>query len=464
MTARAGKPFLPNTLTRTEEEVRAPPGGCSLKWYTCGPTVYAQAHIGHARVYIGVDVIIRVLEGYFHLDVDHGMNVTDIDDKIVAQAGLEGVPFQEVAARCERAFGADLARLGVRPPQRLERVTDNIPEIVDMIRRLVEIGDASLGEGAEAGSVYFDVRTACARKPSLVYAKFAQANGADASTARFALWKARSTDEPGWDAPWGRGVPGWHVECSAIASKMFGDSVDVHAGGVDLQFPHHCNECAVTEACSRTDEPWVKRFVHVGRLNVAGKKMSKSEKNYTTIGDFLEIHDATSIRLLFLLHPWQLDMQFNDASMVEVAAMRRRLEALVFLPAPAPVRPPPAGLRLDLARVKARVHACLCDSVDTRGCLKALCDLSTFVGCDPSDPVVAKARAFADSILRLLGVEFRSDTRTDTDAPWAMGAAAFGEVNVIHTSMRSEAKRTPALYRFCDMLRTLAEAARAHCT
>jgi cysteinyl-tRNA synthetase len=308
----------------------------ALTWYTCGPTVYDEAHLGHGRAYVTVDLMQRVLERRFGRAVVHAMGMTDVDDKILqrasaAEAGA-GPPYLRVARAFEARFWADMDALRVRRPAHVLRVSEHVPDVVTFVEALEAAGFAYRADDG----VYFDAARFSGRfkmhpaGPSGVDANARPAT-ADRESKRapqdFVLWKAADARDAAlgtaWPAPFGAGRPGWHIECSAMASGVFGDSVDVHAGGVDLRFPHHCNELAQSEARWGCDA-WVRHFVHVGHLHIEGRKMSKSLKNFITIRDFLGAHDANSFRLLCMRHHYRAPM---DYSVEEMAMHVARLDA-----------------------------------------------------------------------------------------------------------------------------------------
>jgi cysteinyl-tRNA synthetase len=310
--------------------------------FRCGPTVYAPSHMGHARTYLGMDILRRILQDYFRYDVTLIMNITDIDDKIIDRSAEQKIHHLELSSRFEQEYHKDMQDLGVLLPSCLTRVTEYIPEIVDYIQRIVEKGLAYESNG----SVYFHVQ-AFEQTPHMHYCKLAPeqilnaellAEGegkltqefvSDKKSPRdFALWKKSKEGEPSWESPWGPGRPGWHIECSAMASdvldRVFGiKRMDIHSGGVDLKFPHHDNEMAQAEAeCGETQ--WVNYFIHTGHLHIKGLKMSKSLKNFITIQQALEINSARQIRMLFLLHKYNTQMDYGDNTMQHALEAEKR--------------------------------------------------------------------------------------------------------------------------------------------
>src|SRR6187402_2566296 len=283
---------LHNTLTREREPFepanRADPKLVTM--YVCGPTVYNYAHIGNMRPPVVFDVLARLLRRSYTLT--YARNVTDVDDKINDAVKREGVPIGVLTARYLAAYHEDLRLLGVAPPDLEPRVTDNIPSIVGFIERLIASGHAYAAEG----HVLFAVPSFAA------YGKLSRRDpedmlaGARVEVAPykrdpgdFVLWKPSTDDLPGWDSPWGRGRPGWHIECSAMAGAHLGETIDIHAGGIDLQFPHHENEIAQSE-CAHDGKVFARWWLHNGMLNFGGAKMSKSLGNIEKVHDLVRMH------------------------------------------------------------------------------------------------------------------------------------------------------------------------------
>jgi len=267
-----------------------------VTWYMCGPTVYDHSHMGHAKTYICSDILRRLMTDYFGYTVKLCMNITDIDDKIIMRANERKIEFSEISRNMETEFLNDCEALNIRVPNVITRVSEYVPEIVAYIEKIISNGYAYESNG----SVYFNVMK-FHNSDGHSYAKLEPTNfgnlellkeGEGALTADtsekvneqdFALWKKSKEGEPFWDSPWGTGRPGWHIECSAMASSIFDEHpIDIHSGGIDLKFPHHDNELAQSEAYYDCNQ-WIKYFWHTGHLHIKGKKMSKSLKNFTTI-------------------------------------------------------------------------------------------------------------------------------------------------------------------------------------
>lgn len=280
-----------NSLTRRNEDL-APIENNEIRLYTCGPTVYNFAHIGNFRAYTFEDILRRVVK-FNGMKIKQVMNLTDVDDKTIRGANSSGVPLTDYTKTYKDAFFADLKLLNIESAEVYPAATDHIPEMITLVESLIEKGVAYKSED---GSVYFNVR-AFPGYGKLAHIDFDnQRTGARCASDEydkenvgdFALWKAwEESDGPvGWDSPWGRGRPGWHIECSAMAMKYLGETFDLHTGGIDNLFPHHENEIAQAEAS--TGKPFVKTWMHCAHLRVNGEKMSKSLGNFFTLRDLIE--------------------------------------------------------------------------------------------------------------------------------------------------------------------------------
>jgi cysteinyl-tRNA synthetase len=317
---------LYNTLTRQLEEFR-PLDGETVRMYTCGPTVYDYVHIGNLKTFTFQDLLRRWLR-YRGWRVNHVMNITDVDDKIIRNATAQGLSIAEFTRRFEEAFFEDTAKLRLERPERVVRATEHIDDMVRFIGRLGELGYTYRSEG----SVYFRID----RFPG--YGRLArldmtgQRAGArvdvdeyDKSDARdFVLWKARKGDEPAWETPLGVGRPGWHIECSVMSMKYLGDTLDIHTGGVDLTFPHHENEIAQSEAL--TGKPFVRFWLHAEHLMVEGQKMAKSLGNFYTLRDLLDRgHQPETVRYLLASVPYRRQLNFTMDGLQAAATAIERL-------------------------------------------------------------------------------------------------------------------------------------------
>lgn len=575
-------------------------GSKQITWYTCGPTVYDIAHVGHARNYLTFDIIRRVLEDYFGYNCLFVMNVTDVDDKIILRArrnfllkryladtkcaqevraftlqslqtahdkqnkkhadavelveltekeaagceaektrkkkdellvavkneahklhqvtrALEAVQALELtgsaeqniavialeagdyiaealdrelgsqvtdhsiyrahAAKYEADFFQDLDALGCRHPDVLTRVSEYIPEIVEYVERIIANGMAYESNG----SVYFDTRNfrACGHtygklKPWAVGSALLACEGeanfetSEKRTATdFALWKASKPGEPFWQSPWGNGRPGWHIECSAMASAIFGAKMDIHSGGEDLRFPHHDNELAQAEAYYHQEgcHQWVNYFLHAGHLEIEGLKMSKSLKNFISIKEALKTFTARQLRLMFVLQPWNKSMMYGEAARAEMRAREAQLKNFfqnVEVAARGIQQTTTSSrwtadekeLSQKVTSVQQQVHERLCDNVDTAGAMDALSDLikhtnlylqkKESAAAGPPQPLLLrKATAFVTRILTAFGI-----VEPPSDRP------GFGEVAAVGDSKGSTYLDVFAAFR--DEVRSLA--------
>jgi cysteinyl-tRNA synthetase len=301
-----------NTLTRKKEAFEPLEPG-KVRMYVCGPTVYSQAHVGHAMSALVFDIIRRYLE-YSEYEVIHAMNFTDVDDKIINRATREGVdPFQ-LAEGYISDFRRQLEQLNVLPPTLQPRATQEIDQIIEMISGLVDKGFAY---PAENGDVYFrvakkeDYGKLSGRKTEDMQAGSRIEIGDDKENPLdFALWKAVKPGEPYWESPWGQGRPGWHIECSAMNLHHLGEQIDIHGGGNDLVFPHHENEIAQTE--SLTGKTFARFWIHNGMLHLGGEKMSKSLGNMVTIDEFLSENEPDTFRFIVLNSSYRGPLMFTD--------------------------------------------------------------------------------------------------------------------------------------------------------
>ncbi|RKO97673.1 hypothetical protein CXG81DRAFT_28008 [Caulochytrium protostelioides] len=524
---------LRNSLTKSKVPFH-PMEGKEVKWYTCGPTVYDAAHLGHARAYITFDILRRIMTDYFGYNVTYVMNITDVDDKIILAArqkflfsskfaaaqALDAAAvsevlahwqqyvetklsayaapgtatpswspdqierqwdayrsalvrpddkiepkfdlylktatravaamaasskllsdadpskrtrdatrhlleetrdivaasldkasghtlsdpslFREYAASWERAFFSDMEALGVKKPDLLTRVSEYIPEIVAWVEKIMTNGYAY----EVKGSIYFDsqafdsherhhyakLEPGAKNNLGLIQEGEGSLSTGAASDKRapsdFALWKTSKPGEPAWDSPWGPGRPGWHIECSVMASEVLGDTLDIHSGGIDLAFPHHDNEIAQSEAYFDHDQ-WTNYFLHAGHLHIEGQKMSKSLKNFITIREALEQHPASRIRLMFLLHSWDAVLDYKVSTLEECRAVEQQF--LNYINNVRALERQEAGSTINRSRhqyhdaektlyahlvgARARVHAALCDNFNTPQVMAELRDL-----------------------------------------------------------------------------------------
>ncbi|HHB90263.1 MAG TPA: cysteine--tRNA ligase [Anaerolineae bacterium] len=366
-----------NTLTR-KKEVFEPLEPGVVRMYVCGPTVYADAHIGHAMSAVVFDIIRRYLE-YKGYKVIHVMNFTDVDDKIINKARELGVDPFDLANHYIEKFLEQLDALNVKRPTVMPRVSGTIDEIIAMVQELIDKGYAY----EVAGNVFFRVRKdedygklsrrkldEAMRGEREKYAEELKEDPLD-----FALWKAQKfPDEPAWDSPWGKGRPGWHIECSAMVRKHLGPTIDIHGGGNDLIFPHHENEIAQSESCN--DAPLAKYWLHNGMVVLSGEKMSKSLGNLVTIDDFLAKHDADVFRLLVLGSHYRKPLIYDEQVVAQAKKAYQRLLSALRPPVGEKTEGPEAEALLEAARLaRERFEAAMDDDFNTAAALGHIFDL-----------------------------------------------------------------------------------------
>jgi len=318
---------LYNTLTRRKEAF-APLDPANVRMYVCGPTVYDLAHIGNARPVIVFDVLYRVLrDRYGAGHVKYVRNITDVDDKINAAAKANHEPIAALTARTAQAFHEDVAALGCLPPDVEPRATEHIAPMIAMIEALLESGHAYAAEG----HVLFAVpsmpdygRLSRRDRDELIAGARVEVAPYKRDPADFVLWKPSPPDLPGWDSPWGRGRPGWHLECSAMSEVHLGETFDIHGGGLDLIFPHHENEIAQS-VCAHHGKPFVKFWLHNGFVTVDGAKMAKSEGNFVTIRDVLKQAPGEAARLAMLTAHYRDPLDWTADRLDEAKRMLDRI-------------------------------------------------------------------------------------------------------------------------------------------
>ncbi|KAK4179225.1 tRNA synthetases class I (C) catalytic domain-containing protein [Triangularia setosa] len=560
-----------NSLTRSKDDfIPVDLSGKLITWYACGPTVYEDAHLGHAKNYISTDIIRRIMKDYLGFRVKFVMNTTDIDDKIILQArrqyllvrfkqehaaendsvgdlvlaeakaaflqyickNLPSLPsdtspetfshavdksyketpqsqiltvddlllrahigtarlaaealqnpgtvheffaktddmllpyldalhgaeidsnnhriYLELSQKFERRFFEDMNALNVLPPDQLMRVTENVTQIVHFVEKIVANG---FGYATPDGSVYFDIDSF--EKAGHSYSRLEPWNKNDPalladgegslskgtsmkrSQNHFALWKASKPGEPAWESPWGRGRPGWHIECSAMASEAIGKTMDIHSGGVDLRFPHHDNELAQSEAYWSTPDchvQWANYFIHMGQLRIRGLKMSKSLKNYTTIRSVLSEKDwtARSLRICFLLMPWQDGIEVTDELMKVVIGWEGKLNNffLKSLDLSKNYRLDTAGQELgdadqqllnSLEKAETDVDTALCDSFNTSAVMRILSDLVTEANSAEklSDQTVISLARWVTRMVTIFGLDPEGDLNKPDRIGWS---------------------------------------------
>ena len=321
--------FYDTSARQVREFVPLREGSASL--YLCGATVQAPPHIGHIRSGVNFDILRRWLThvGY---DVTFCRNVTDIDDKIIRVAAAEGVPWWKVSERNQRAFTQAYEILGCLPPTVEPRATGHVPEMIDLMRRLISDGHAYASDDG-CGDVYFDVRSyppygelSNQRLDQVMESSDSDPDRDKRDSRDFALWKGAKPGEPSWDTPWGRGRPGWHLECSAMATKYLGPSFDIHGGGLDLIFPHHENELAQSRAAG---DGFAQYWLHNGMLSVGGEKMSKSLGNSMLVPQMVQKVRPVELRYYLGQAHYRSTIDYSDAALQEAAAAYQRIEGFL---------------------------------------------------------------------------------------------------------------------------------------
>ena len=285
-----------------------------INLYVCGMTVYDDCHIGHARTFISFDLFVRFFS-YLGYKVNYVRNITDIEDKIIDKAKLEKVSFSEISDRFIFSMHHDFSKLNLLSPKFEPRASENIPEILEMIE---ELEAKEFAYSIDGGDVYFDINSyedygklSKRKQKELESGSRVEIDENKKNPNDFVLWK-RSEEEPLFDSKWGKGRPGWHIECSAMSKKFLGETFDIHGGGLDLKFPHHENEIAQSECCS--GKTLANHWMHVAPLNVNGKKMSKSLGNFVTIKDVLKEYHPEVLRIFFYLTHYRKPINFNENS------------------------------------------------------------------------------------------------------------------------------------------------------
>ena len=376
---------LHNTLTRWREPLEpVRPGHVGM--YVCGPTVYDLAHIGNARPIVVFDVLYRVLKRLYP-SVTYVRNITDIDDKINEASRKSGEPIESITARTTKAFHEDIAALGALPPDVEPRATSYVPQMIALIEALIEAGNAYEAEG----HVLFHVPSAPRygalsgrNRDEMIAGARVEVAPYKRDPADFVLWKPSDETLPGWESAWGRGRPGWHIECSAMSRAYLGETLDIHGGGMDLIFPHHENEIAQSE-CACPGAPFARHWVHNGVLTVEGEKMSKSLGNFVTIRDALAETPGEVIRLALLSTHYRHPLDWTADGLAQARANLDRLYTALRN----------AGVEDGAAddSVDPEVEAALCDDLNTP---KALAVLHRLAGdLNRAGDEAAKARAGA---------------------------------------------------------------------
>lgn len=373
---------LYNTLSKSMETLK--PAGEAVTMYVCGITPYDTTHLGHAFTYTAADILIRFLESQGQA-VKYAQNVTDIDDDILRKAKEVNEDWQALGNRWTAHFIQDLQTLNVRPPEHFPRATDVIEDIIAIVQQLLKAGVAYQSNG----SVYFAVNDwsdygQLSKIPHQEMLPIANERGNNPDDPRkrdpldFVLWQAHAPGEPAWDSPWGQGRPGWHIECSTMATKLLGNTIDVHSGGSDLIFPHHESEIAQVEPVTG-QKPFVRFWMHTAMVRHQGEKMSKSLGNLVMVRDLLKSWSPDTLRLYMAMHHYRLAWSHNEAELAQAAQIAGTLNQAVT--AAAGQSAPP----LDPGPAQAAFTGALNHDLDTPGAISTMNRLAK--------EIVAAARA-----------------------------------------------------------------------
>ena len=406
-----------NTLTRKKEEFQTLKPGI-VKMYVCGVTVYSDAHVGHAMSALVFDIIRRYLE-YRGYKVRHVMNYTDVDDKIISRANQLGQDPIKLAQRYIAEYDQNLRDLNILPASSNPRATETMDEIQDMVGGLIEKGYAY---AAENGDVYFRVNK------DEDYGKLSgrvlddmqagariEIGEAKEHPMDFALWKAAKPGEPAWESPWGKGRPGWHIECSAMNLAELGEQIDIHGGGNDLIFPHHENEIAQSE--SYTGKEFARYWIHNGMLQLGGEKMSKSLGNLVSINDFLAKRDGDVMRMIVLTGSYRAPLNFNEGAQDAAERALERLKSGLrpALPNAKGLSPEAAAALADQAEpIKHAFIETMDDDFNTAGALAPVYELVKFINtardAGATDDQLAPLQAMLRELTGVFGLRLAEKT------------------------------------------------------
>ena len=445
---------LYNTLSRAKDAF-APIDPNDVRLYVCGPTVYDFAHIGNARPVVVFDVLYRVLRHrYGKGHVTYVRNITDVDDKIIAAAGETGEPIEAITTRYADVFRNDMASLGALPPDVEPKATDHISEMIAMIETLIASGHAYEADGHALFAVStMETYGALSRhsRDELIAGARVEVAPYKRDPADFVLWKPSDDTQPGWDSPWGRGRPGWHLECSAMSKKHLGETFDIHGGGQDLIFPHHENEIAQS-TCAHGGKTFVRHWMHNGYVTVDGEKMAKSAGNFLTVHDLLDKAPGEAIRLGLLTAHYRQPLDFSlDGIEQARGALDRLYGALDDSRDAARDAGAPGGKRA-VAALAEPVIAALEDDLNTPRALAEMHELATALNKATASGERAALRAalvFSGDLMGLLDQEpqawLKGEASSEIDGLVAARAAAraardFAEADRLRNELEQKHK------------------------
>ncbi|MEK7247114.1 MAG: cysteine--tRNA ligase [Chloroflexota bacterium] len=406
---------LYNTMSRRVEEIAARDD--ELKMYVCGITPYDHSHLGHAMSYIIFDVLRRYME-YRGYKLKHVQNYTDIDDRIIMKANAQGLSFDQVAQSFIDEYEAEMAQLNITPAHIYPRATQEIPQIIEMVQKLIENDRAY---AIESGDVYYNVRRDAdygklsGRNVDTISKDYARVESTEEKRdpADFALWKGAKPGEPSWDSPWGPGRPGWHIECSAMSYRYLGAQLDIHGGGQDLIFPHHENEIAQSEGYTGV-RPFVKHWVHNGWLTLGEEKMSKSLGNTVSISDGLRDYGADGLRIFVLTAHYRAPLNYSSESLESGKRAAERLRIAATLPDP---DGPPSDIKPD--EFRQRFVDAMDDDLNTAAALASLFDLAREINrARDEGRSVREAQAMLRMLAGVLGLTLKERETADGAEPF----------------------------------------------
>lgn len=449
-----------NTLTRQKEQFRPLQAG-KVGLYVCGITVYDVCHVGHARTYLSFDLMVRYMRSR-GLEVNYVRNITDVDDKIISRANEQGLTTEQLTEKTITRMHQDFAAIGLLEPDVEPRVTTHIPEIINVIQRLIDKGYAYQ---AHSGDVLFEVST-YADYGKLGRQDLDQLNsGARVAVATekrdpldFVLWKSVKPGEPFWASPWGNGRPGWHIECSAMNHKHLGEHFDIHGGGSDLIFPHHENE--VAQSCCAFDTHYVNYWMHTGMVQVNQEKMSKSLGNFFTLRDVLAVYDAETVRYFLMSAQYRSQLSYSDNFIQQARASLERLYTAL--------RDVTPNMQVNLAMgdYQTRFNQAMDDDFNTPEAFAVLFDLAKEINKSegqkasdlagvmikladilgilqqlPNDFLQGSARGELDDVAEIEGlIKARNDARASKN--WADADAARDALNTLNVILEDGANGT----------------------
>jgi cysteinyl-tRNA synthetase len=412
-----------NTLSRQKEDLQTiEPGKVTM--YVCGPTVYDKAHVGHAMSALVFDIIRRYLE-YRGYQVQHAMNYTDVDDKIINKANQIGIDPIKLAEKYIDEFGKHLVDLDILPATVYPRATHEIPYIIKLITQLGEEGYAYEVDG----DVYFRVsmdkdygKLSARQLEDMQAGARVNIDERKENPMDFALWKSSKPGEPAWESPWGMGRPGWHIECSAMSMHHLGEQIDIHGGGNDLIFPHHENEIAQTE--SATGKPFARYWVHNGMMQIGGEKMAKALGNFVSIEEFLAKHEGDALRMMVLNSSYHNPLTYGDEIIAQAEKALERLRLALRSAGDGMIEEGDVveNLRQQVEATRKGFIECMDDDFNTAGALGHLFDLVRAINqakdSGVSSGIVAEGQNLLRELMTVLGLRVERPEKSGQATPF----------------------------------------------